>query len=368
MPQQTLNALNKLAIFKMSLGSKELFHSNFLEFLWDEDNGKFINLVKRLLGKGADVLPEGIEYNLDRERENFDICIYHLDKKKIVYDVIIENKVKSIPNIDQLHDYEKKTKSQCRYLLLSLIENFADKKKIEEEGLWTIVNYEALKSAIDDIYGNSSTYISDYSKFIGLMHQLQRKILTLNFVKEELFAEYNTYKKYRLHDLYLKIRGLRFIEHLQDRLSKKNISSQVVKVGGKALRKAYCEGKIIDPNVGVYLNWNIFRGAGQIAAYVYKGGKHIYEVVLQNGQFRHGINYYDENEPNIAIPNIWEKVKEDDFIKDMDLPKRDKAKPYCQYSPDYVYRYNKIDGTIIDKLLDQMVEDIETIIARINKK
>ena len=57
-------------------------------------------------------------------------------------------------------------------------------------------------------------------------------------------------------------------------------------------------------------------------------------------------------------------VKDNDFIAAMDSPKGDKAKPYCQYSSDNVYRYNKINGTIIDKLLDQMVQDI---VYRVNK-
>ena len=39
-----LKGLGKKPIFKMSLGSKELFHSNFLEFLWEIDNDLFIRI------------------------------------------------------------------------------------------------------------------------------------------------------------------------------------------------------------------------------------------------------------------------------------------------------------------------------------
>lgn len=41
--------LNELAIFKMSLGSKELFHSNFLEFIWDVNREFFIRIVNLLI-------------------------------------------------------------------------------------------------------------------------------------------------------------------------------------------------------------------------------------------------------------------------------------------------------------------------------
>ena len=35
-----LGELKMNPIFKMSLGSKELFHSNFLEYLWELDNSR----------------------------------------------------------------------------------------------------------------------------------------------------------------------------------------------------------------------------------------------------------------------------------------------------------------------------------------
>ena len=49
--KQILNNLGRMPIFKMSLGSKELFHSNFLEFLWEIDNDMFIRIVNSLLSK-----------------------------------------------------------------------------------------------------------------------------------------------------------------------------------------------------------------------------------------------------------------------------------------------------------------------------
>ena len=45
---QILHDLRSMPIFKMSLGSKELFHSNFLEYLWDEDTPAFIDMINEL--------------------------------------------------------------------------------------------------------------------------------------------------------------------------------------------------------------------------------------------------------------------------------------------------------------------------------
>ena len=47
----TLDEIGKLPIFKLSLGSKELFHSNFLEFLWEHNHACFVGMINELLKK-----------------------------------------------------------------------------------------------------------------------------------------------------------------------------------------------------------------------------------------------------------------------------------------------------------------------------
>ena len=89
----------------MSLGSKELFHSNFLEYLWNVNQRAFIDMINSLpsgkLNKKLDS-NQSNNYILGREVENFDICIFHNDNQGKVYDLVLENKVKSIPYKEQL--------------------------------------------------------------------------------------------------------------------------------------------------------------------------------------------------------------------------------------------------------------------------
>ena len=42
---ETIKELKDNPIFRMSLGSKELFHSNFMEFLWDLNRTAFLAMV-----------------------------------------------------------------------------------------------------------------------------------------------------------------------------------------------------------------------------------------------------------------------------------------------------------------------------------
>ena len=100
---QTLKNLGKMPIFKLSLGSKELFHSNFIEYLWETDREKTVGIFRHLLNKDEFLSGGEIcDYELSREKEHFDICIHHKEKKETVYDLILENKVKSIPLNSQL--------------------------------------------------------------------------------------------------------------------------------------------------------------------------------------------------------------------------------------------------------------------------
>ena len=60
-----LSQLQSLPIFRLSLGSKELFHSNFLEFLWDIDKNNrvlFIKIINKLL-PDAQKLKEDSDYS-----------------------------------------------------------------------------------------------------------------------------------------------------------------------------------------------------------------------------------------------------------------------------------------------------------------
>lgn len=380
--QKVLENLRENAMFKMSLGSKELFHSNFLEFLWNLDKTKFIAVINQLADPEIFFKKnDGTEYFLSREKENFDLCIYHEEysksgKTKAMYDLIIENKVKSIPDKKQLDNYKKKSGCQAT-ILLSLVENFEDKEAIEKE--WKIVHYGGLSNAIREKYGESNIYIKDYCDFIDLMHSLQKEIVPNNFNQQSLWADYDEYKSYRLHDLYIKLRGLKFMDLLKKKLVEKGITFEAVKKAGTELRKLARETPD-NKKPDVYLNWNVFNAEGQVAVFVYRDKQEIYEIVIQGNHYKHGINYANEINNEItpldkdkkeSRSKIWKKVSNYEFMKNLNYPNKNN-KEYCGYDTDCVYRYYKIDemewGKSIDSLLIHMVEDVEKLINALDKK
>ena len=425
----TLDEIGKLPIFKLSLGSKELFHSNFLEYLWycrrkadgNYDRYCFIKMIRTLLQNEQILTGDADKYILSREKENFDVCIYHKEGKKEVYDLIIENKVKSIPYKEQLKEYvgkvaKKKQQIAPSYLLLSLAKEFPDKGNTDVidvsvmldnkviSGPWKVVDYFSLKEAIWAQEGwRKESFVEEYCTFIECLDRLGGEILD-SIGKEFLFPNVEVFKKERIHDLYIKMRCSWFVTALKNRLEKE-IGPGKVKIISKFDDRSY--GCV---NLNVAMN----QGNGQIAAWICdsdnkdKDGKPIsntFEIVIQGDQYRHGINQMDINpEEAKTMPKIdrlnalYDRIENglddcDPFLflnfagefncfdfKSKDIrpdankkvhyfrnkDKTEKSGPFDCYSDSYIYRYGKInnykDETFkVDKLLETMVADIKRI-------
>lgn len=384
-----LKALEKMPIFKMSLGSKELFHSNFLEFFWDVENDMFIRIMNRLLPKGSQLNSQvGDTYKLSREKENLDICIHHKEGRSIVYDFVLENKVKSMPQKGQLDYYVAKVKSKkynegCRFMLLSLVSEIPERDNIEGE--WAIVNYLELKNAIEKEIENRSQdetyrYIDDYCKFIEKMHDLQEAILR-DFSNSYLFQDVKLCRKYRLHDLYIKLRCDKFLIELKKRLERK------VKLPIKFISK-YDEIVTDKETQGIYLNTSINQGVGQAAVFIHlHDNKPVnnYEIVIQGKQYRHGINSKEgKAKTNVeAQEQIWNAISRNDrdFLNfNNSLPSLlsshsvlpnacntvkgiKRTVPLNGYDTTCIYKHvDIVEDTKVGDLLDHMAQDIiETI-------
>ena len=126
---ELIEKLKNSTTLYMSLGSKELFHSNFLHWLSIVDWKYFITIMKDLAGVSNFWWENEDRNNIIvlRENHNYDLSIYFkyqkttkrrnketgLDEKKNIDYwtpvLILENKMKSIPYEDQLKKYSQST-------------------------------------------------------------------------------------------------------------------------------------------------------------------------------------------------------------------------------------------------------------------
>lgn len=247
--------LKESPMFQLSLASKELFHSNFLAWIgsWEGDKGPehpFRQLMNKL---GASHAVErdlwGKDWYVAREYKNFDLCV--LDsipedfesedsddseengKKQPHVLLVLENKVKSIPNIEQLHEYQdkiidinfdwiknpdlnnlkykwqfnekeaQKHKDQIKddpdnyvannkktaivflknkktdFLLLSMSETFPDRGIVDGERIWCYNSYSKYSQSLDDLCNGlklslSKCIINDYNLQLKSLLELHK--------------------------------------------------------------------------------------------------------------------------------------------------------------------------------------------------
>ncbi len=230
-----LNRLKESPLFNLSLGSKELFHSNFIAWLGENDATRsiFIDILKMLLnGKNYDWISEfkqhPDQYVILREYKHFDLCILKENNPVL----ILENKVKSIPTFDQLDKYSQKIALQqnnCCCILLTLIDDFADKEIIESKG-WIIVTYNDLAQCLNNIsfYHNSYIHylIDDYRFFVNVLNSISANWM----ISDRYMLENDISQKLcdlRIVDLAQKLQVCRLFMELKKAITEKGIASRI---------------------------------------------------------------------------------------------------------------------------------------------
>lgn len=378
-----LEELNKNPMFRLSLGSKELFHSNFLAFLWEQNHEAFLELLNDLCPNSIniDALLKEKELTLDREKENFDICIHHKEGKgeKEIYDIIIENKVKSIPYEEQLKDYEKKVNNHQRNnttnILLSLADNFLKKDEIQNG--WKILSYNDLARELiaKKMYFSSSSpqiqqYIEDYIIFIDKLTPLRNKILD-HFEESKYHNQndINAFHKYKLSDLYIKLRGAYFIGLLKDKLegiyNNNGVEVEYFTSGKFEDRRRNGSGDATK----IWLHSGMNRGKSTVTVCINpEKSQNLYELQIEGDQYRHMFNQIGLVAKRDTVSETLLSIP---YFCNSELPNRVKnswagENDFNQYKPNCLYKYVKFNPeTTVNEMIEILIDDIVKVLRYI---
>jgi len=214
-------------IANISLASKELFHSNFLAWVFNT----YPEMVSRALEpSGVTLSSSDTSITTSREERNLDLVIRIGDRKIIV----IENKIKSIPNPVQLRNYENtatkllKNQAKHEFILLTL----SSKDQIDPSGEnknWKQLDYNRLSKILrKEIPGRATAYhrsvIEDYCGLISVLSDLadNEAKQKWNPVFERDQAVLPDLKDIRLHDLFGKRQGQQVALGVYQALKKRN--------------------------------------------------------------------------------------------------------------------------------------------------
>ena len=340
--EKELSSLKALPLFNLSLCSKELFHSNFIAWM-AENSIEFHRYFLCYLDYDESEfdLTDISKISVFREKEHIDLWIQYTKNDGTKLDLIIENKVKSLPRKSQLDEYKakydslnKKDGNDVKFVLLSLAEPFFTLND------WQYMSYRDLCcNVLKDVHFENSYYnalLADYRQFICTLQQIS-DLLTEYYEKVNLLDDKvkNLFKDIRMHDFYEK----RKYDYVASKLCSEN-SGFIFGVNPTNLRlKEIKKGNI-------YVSTNYFHEQGliNIMKCVEKNNKNcvIIGIQIQAGNVRKIVQVYNGNaiDKLVDYGNWWNDT---DNVGKSELPDNLKGNTwypgyYGKFKDSFVYR------------------------------
>ena len=385
-----VNELRKSPMFQLSLSSKELFHSNFLYWISQFNLEMFKTVIEQLFEKTGHSLhlDEWYEdFNVKREYEHFDLCVTNEGESTIL--LVIENKVKSIPNKAQLDRYCPKS-AKAQHLLLSLSTDFPESKEMKE---WVIANYQELACTLSEYVENRVGYeydiIRDYISYITNFHSLVEEWrVGARTVSNSFIPKRYEFEKLRINDFYTKFYFSQILLQITEEFND-------VEFNWKPIFGT--DNKSTPPSKNIlYVNSGLTNNNGFLEVKVKIERDIAILIQIQGEQYRRCVEYYHDKEGSDNKHASLEKnidwlrsdtrlnkffVLEENGNLSVPYPqsiglgnpfrkmKDEYRNGFCKYGNQFIYQYLKIKDRTIDNIIKAVVEDVNnfrSIVGRNN--
>lgn len=331
----------------MSLGSKELYHSNIWAWLMENDN----SFIKAFF---PDCNDDFHDFRIRREQAHRDLTIWFKNKENEQKCFVIENKLKSIPGLEQLDGYTKP---------LILANLFAggvltglkkpnivstEDGKIDVCGVkWQFLPYSKISERIRTILNKTT------SEFI-----IQNKSIILEYLNNNDAMERIVDNHIRVHSLNLqtwdddlnelglsdlinKTLGSMFINYVKTRLDEDKINFPFLYIGqGFHNKKITLDFRLNNWNEFQEKKYTYLKIGIQIEGFQYRRmidrsneyskADKIFEEFCKKGFF--DLNY-DKKNKTISFPNDTTSNR-----------KTKLSKKYDKYGECCIYQYSTIEG------------------------
>lgn len=350
---EIITELKKSPLFNLSLSSKELFHSNFIAWICENYQISFGEILANHFAEKFNFSEKKI-IKVQRETRNLDLTIEFNSIK-----IIIENKVKSVPDRQQLIDYKGKSNSNNIFVLLTIIKPSFELKDLG----WELLTYRDLGTLLSDLINKITDdyhkkLIQDYIYFINNLSDLI-KPLSLN-IEESYYdfysSDYNLFKEIRLHDLYIKYNYAELVKEIEKYL-KSNLISKEVKIGKRYSHETN-KNKVV-------ISTTLVNGKGVINIDFSDQDEIIYGIMLDGGRYNHYLYAWGEKEKEkIEIADKLQLDKKwflfDNVNENEIYPKN--GKNYNRFGKSMIYRSIKLNNdTLLSFLLERILKDVKKL-------
>lgn len=334
--EKSIKYLKESLTYQMSLGSKELFHSNVWAWLMDNEN----EFIKVFFNINLSIYEK---ITIEREKQNRDVII-KLEKGLLKNYLVIENKIKSLPTIEQLKKYtiDLKEYRLIGAVFTGLVNPF-ENESLEWEMdnnrkvAWQFIRYDQIANKIKEIVLKSDKDLIKEKKeqileYCNIVKNID-VILTSELDKSNNRLSYccnEELKNLRMNDVFIKLKGADF----------------------------YCKAKkflSIQENIGngfKFVCWQSFNNGNATLDFRFSNREEdskswvLVGVQIQGGQYRFVAERNKYNDGKKNCDEVFEEFAKYDWF-DTDFNKNTNNKVWgikTSMSPTGERKFNKYDG------------------------
>ena len=329
------NKIENTLNYQLSLSNLELYHSNLFAVVLEKSG--FIN--HKFFSNVIDINKKYTDLKVYREKNSIDLTIEVIDEDRETYVIFIENKVKSLPDENQLIRYSEKD-SNAKGVLLSLVEP----------------GFELPESWFRRSYGELTEY---YNYLLEKVDETFRLFLIdyINYMKNvEKFIEKISYgESYFLEESNNKVLDGMRLRSVIEKIHYANLQNKISDLGYKTY-----SGRI--------------RGGHHFGIDLpIEGTTSSFDIQIQGNQYRHKVNFSLEDKAKLGdLERICEIIKEKTCLYHFNLEdnpileKSASKKKWTMYDKKDVYDYAHIKKHVSSEaLIDYIKTDVKKIEAHL---
>ena len=329
------NKIENTLNYQLSLSNLELYHSNLFAVVLEKS--EFIN--HKFFSNVIDINKKYTDLRVYREKNSIDLTIEIIDQDGQTHVIFIENKVKSLPDENQLIRYSEKD-SNAKGILLSLVE-----PGFELPESWFRRSYGELTEYYSDLLEKiDETFRLFLIDYIDYMKNVEKFIKKISY-GESYFLEESSNKV---------LEGMR-LRSVIEKIHYANLQNLISDLGYKTY-----SGRI--------------RGGHHFGVDLpIEGTTSSFDIQIQGNQYRHKVNFSLEDRAKLGdLERICDSIKEKTCLYHFNLEdnpilqKSSSTKKWKMYDERDFYDYALIKKHVSsEELINYIRTDVKKIEAHL---